>query len=102
MRESCDVAVARAVGQLDFLAEWCLPLVAKGGKMLAMKGARIAEELPAAKRAIHMLGGGAPAVHPVELPGADHHVIVDIPKVGATPDKYPRDPTIAKGRPLGR
>ena len=102
MREACDVAVARAVGGLDFLVEWCLPLVSKGGRMLAMKGQRIADELPAARRAIHMLGGGEPTVHPVELPGTEHHVIVENRKTGTTIEKYPRDPTIAKGKPLGR
>src|SRR5687767_14267494 len=100
LRDSCDVAVARAVGELAFLVEWCLPLVKKGGKMLAMKGARVAEELPAAKRAIHTLAGGEPVVHPVELPGAEHHVVVEIPKVGRTDARYPRDPTVAKGKAL--
>jgi 16S rRNA (guanine527-N7)-methyltransferase len=101
LREACDVAVARAVGAMDFLVEWCLPLVKKGGTMLAMKGARIAEELPAAQKAIRLLGGGDAMVHPVELPGTEHHVIVEIPKVARTLEKYPRDPTVAKGRPLG-
>ena len=101
LREACDVAVARAVGAMDFLVEWCLPLVKKGGKMLAMKGARIAEELPAAQKAIRLLGGGDAIVHPVELPGAQHHVIVEIPKTARTPEKYPRDPTVAKGKALG-
>jgi 16S rRNA (guanine527-N7)-methyltransferase len=101
LREKCDVAVARAVGAMDFLVEWCLPLVKKGGKMLAMKGARIADELPAAAKAIRLLGGGEPRVHPVELPGAEHHVIVEIPKVARTDPKYPRDPTVAKGKAIG-
>jgi 16S rRNA (guanine527-N7)-methyltransferase len=101
LREACDVAVARAVGALDFLVEWCLPLVKKGGRMLAMKGARIAEELPAAQRAIRLLGGGEAVVHPVVLPGAEHHVVVEIPKVGRTLEKYPRDPTVAKGKAIG-
>jgi 16S rRNA (guanine527-N7)-methyltransferase len=101
LRESCDVAVARAVGALDFLVEWCLPLVKKGGRMLAMKGQRVAEELPAARRAIRLVGGGEAIVHPVELPGAEHHVVVQIPKVAKTDDRFPRDPTVAKGKPLG-
>jgi 16S rRNA (guanine527-N7)-methyltransferase len=100
LRDSRDIAVARAVGAMDFLVEWCLPLVKKGGKMLAMKGARIVDELPAAAKAIRLLGGGEPVVHPVELPGAEHHVIVEIPKLGRTDPKYPRDATVAKGKPL--
>src|SRR5205807_3075105 len=68
-RETCDVAVARAVATMDWLVEWCLPLVKKGGKMLAMKGPKVAEELPAAGKAIKLLGGDKPIIHPVDLPG---------------------------------
>jgi 16S rRNA (guanine527-N7)-methyltransferase len=100
LRDSREVADARAVGAMDFLVEWCLPLVKKGGRMLAMKGARIVDELPAAAKAIRMLGGGEPVVHPIELPGTEHHVIVEIPKLGRTDARYPRDATIAKGKPL--
>ncbi len=100
LRDSRDIAVARAVGAMDFLVEWCLPLVKKGGKMLAMKGARIVDELPAAAKAIRLLGGGEPIVHPIQLPGTEHHVIVEIPKLGRTDARYPRDATIAKGKPL--
>jgi 16S rRNA (guanine527-N7)-methyltransferase len=96
-----DVAVARAVGTLDWLAEWCLPLVKKDGKMLAMKGPKAAEEIPLAEYAIALLGGASPAVHPVELPGAHHHVIVEIKKVGKTPSAFPRPATTTKGKPIG-
>jgi len=99
-RESFDVVTARAVGTLVWLAEWCLPLTKKGGKVLAMKGAKTPEELPAAAKAIHLLGGGDPVVHPVELPGAEHHVIVEIPKAARTDAKYPRNPTATRGKPL--
>lgn len=101
MREAFDVAVARAVATMDWLAEWCLPLVKKGGKMLAMKGPKVNEELPVAKKAIQLCGGGEPVVRPVNLPGTEHRVIVEIPKVSRTDKRYPRDPTVAKGKPLG-
>jgi 16S rRNA (guanine527-N7)-methyltransferase len=100
-RESFDVATARAVGAMVFLVEWCLPLVKKGGKLLAMKGARIAEELPPAIRVIKLLGGGEPVVHGVSLPQTDHHVIVEVAKLAAkTNNRYPRPATIAKGKPI--
>ena len=100
-RETYDVATARAVATLDWLAEWCLPLVKpKTGKVLAMKGARVAEELPAAAKAIKLLNGGEPVVHPVDLPGTEHHVIVEIPKRGKTDPRYPRNATVAKGKAL--
>ena len=107
-RESFDLVVARAVGRMEWLAEWCLPLVRKGGKMLAMKGPKAAEELPAAEHVIKLLGGGSPDIHRADLPGADNHVIVEIAKTATTPARYPRAPTAAReplqgseGRPRG-
>ncbi|HVT90624.1 MAG TPA: 16S rRNA (guanine(527)-N(7))-methyltransferase RsmG [Tepidisphaeraceae bacterium] len=99
-RESFDVAAARAVGTMDWLAEWCLPLVKRTGKMLAMKGAKIREELPLSAKAIKILGGGEPIVHPVQLPGTEHHVIVEIPKVFKTDPKFPRNPTMTRGKAI--
>jgi len=101
LRETFDVATARAVATLDWLAEWCLPLVKpKTGKVLAMKGARASEELPAAAKAINLLNGAEPIVHPVDLPGSEHRVIVEIPKRGKTDPRYPRNATVAKGKAL--
>jgi 16S rRNA (guanine527-N7)-methyltransferase len=100
LREAMDVALARAVATLPWLVEWCLPLVRKGGRVLAMKGPKVAEELPAAEKALRLLHGGTPFVHPVDLPGAEHHVIVEIEKQGRTEPRYPRPATQAKGKPL--
>lgn len=102
LRETFDVAVVRAVATLDWLAEWCLPLVRKKGKVLAMKGERAAEELPAAATAIRLMGGGLAVVHAVVLPGSEHRVIVEIPKQGKTHSSFPRSATEAKGKPIGR
>jgi 16S rRNA (guanine527-N7)-methyltransferase len=99
-RETMDVAIARAVATMDWLAEWCLPLVKVNGSMLAMKGPRVAEELPAAARAIKLMGGGEAAIHPVELPGSDHRVIVEIRKINKSDRRYPRTATAAKGKAL--
>ena len=100
LRESFDIVVARAVGQLAWLAEWCLPLVKKGGTFLAMKGEKVHDEIPLAQRPIRQLGGGELIVHPIELPGTAHHVIVEIPKLAKTDAKFPRDPTTTRGNPL--
>jgi 16S rRNA (guanine527-N7)-methyltransferase len=98
LRESFDVVVARAVGTLDWLAEWMLPLVKIGGIALAMKGAKGAEELTQARRIIAKIGGGKAEIIPVDLPGAQHHVIIRIPKIAAAPRQWPRAATDAKGR----
>jgi 16S rRNA (guanine527-N7)-methyltransferase len=99
-RESFDVVTARAVGVMAWLVEWCLPLVKVGGTLLAMKGPKLADELPAAIRTIRILGGGEPVVHPVQLAGTNGHVIVAIRKVRHTDRRFPRPPTSAKGKPL--
>lgn len=99
-RESFDIVTARAVGAMNLLVEWCLPLVRKGGKLLAMKGVKIAEELPAADRAIKLLGGGPPAVHRVQLPATESHVIVEVTKIGRTDARYPRPASQAKKKAL--
>jgi 16S rRNA (guanine527-N7)-methyltransferase len=99
-RETFDIAVVRAVATMNWLAEWCLPLLKIGGKMLAMKGERISEELPEAKLAIRRVGGGMATVHSVQLPGSEHHVIVEVPKAMKTDELFPRPATVAKGRSL--
>jgi hypothetical protein len=69
--------------------------------MLAMKGPKVADELPEAKRALKMAGGGEAVIHPVELPGTEHRVIVEIPKIARSDSRLPRPATQAKGKPLG-
>jgi 16S rRNA (guanine527-N7)-methyltransferase len=100
LRQTFDVAVARAVATLVWLAEWMLPLVKTGGCALAMKGPRVSQELPGALSAIRMMGGGEAALLPAELPGRQGHLIVRIPKIRGTDRRYPRLASEAKNRPL--
>jgi 16S rRNA (guanine527-N7)-methyltransferase len=99
-REKFDVVTARAVGVMVWLVEWCLPLARVGGNVLAMKGPRLVEELPAALNPILLLGGGEPKIDPVTLPGTDGRVIVAIHKNRKTSHRYPRSASSAKGNPL--
>lgn len=57
-----EVVTARAVAPLDRLASWCLPLVAVGGSLLALKGASAAAEVTAHRDAIAGLGGAEPTI----------------------------------------
>lgn len=58
-----DVVTARALGPLDRLAGWCLPLAAVGtGRVLALKGSSVESEIAAHAAAVRRLGGGAPVV----------------------------------------
>lgn len=100
IRDSQNVVTARAVAELAFLVEWSMPLLKAGGYLLAMKGPKLQEEIPAAKRALELCGGGKPEVHACALPGLEGHVIATVKKVRDTPGKYPRAVSMAKGKPL--
>jgi 16S rRNA (guanine527-N7)-methyltransferase len=61
------VATARAVAPLHRLMEWCWPLVAPGGRMLALKGAAAQDEVVSSRSVLRRFGIGAV----VEQWGAD-------------------------------
>jgi len=60
-----DVVTSRAVAPLGRLASWSLPLVKVGGRMIAMKGASVAEEIERDAKAIRNAGGGEVKVYTV-------------------------------------
>ncbi len=98
-REKYDVCFARAVARLNTLAEYCMPLVKKGGKFLAYKGA--ADELEEGKHAISVLGGGEVGVCRYELPeGYGARSLVLAEKAKPTPALYPRGRGAERRRPL--
>jgi 16S rRNA (guanine527-N7)-methyltransferase len=100
-REKYDWALARAVAIMPVLAEYLLPLVQVGGKVLAMKGEDAPAEVQSASHAIQILGGHLQRLIPVTLPGvAEIRHLVVIDKVSATPGKYPRREGIPSKRPL--
>jgi 16S rRNA (guanine527-N7)-methyltransferase len=100
-RESYDVAVARAVANLNILSEYLLPLVKIGGMVLAQKGETAHAESQSAEKAIKLLGGKLKQMIPVQLPNvADERFLVLIDKVHATPENYPRKAGIAAKSPL--
>jgi 16S rRNA (guanine527-N7)-methyltransferase len=100
-REAADAVISRAVARLPVLLEWALPLVRMGGKCLLWKGPGIAEELADAARVSPLLGGGAPRVLPVSIPGRDWaHVLVHVEKQTETPKTFPRKAGMAMKRPL--
>jgi len=97
-RESFDVAVARALAPLPVLVELCLPLVRMGGNLLAQKTDK--EEVPAAQRAIELLGGALQSVSPAPSTARATGTIVVIAKVGPTPSRYPRRSGVPARKPL--
>lgn len=100
-REKYDWAVARAVANLPVLAEYLLPLVALGGKMLAQKGETAHAEAVAAEKAIRVLGGELQQIIPVLVPGiAEERYLVVVDKVASTPPGYPRRVGLPARRPI--
>jgi 16S rRNA (guanine527-N7)-methyltransferase len=99
-RQRHDVAVARAVGPMRIMLEYTLPLVRTEGRVLAMKGPRVEQELDEAGDAMMTLGGGAVELYEA-LPALDNDlVIVEVHKAGPTPRAYPRRPGEPKAKPL--
>ena len=102
MRARYDVAVSRAVAKLSVLAEFCLPLVKKGGFLIALKGSKYKEEIEEAKKAVSVLGGKLMSAREEELPGPDEvRAIIVIRKIKETPAAYPRKAGIPGKKPLG-
>lgn len=100
-RERYDWAVARAVAQLPELAEYLLPLVKRGGAMLAMKGESGPAEAQQALPAFDLLGGDLDRVINLTLPGvAEERFLVVVRKTAPTPKKYPRRVGVPSKRSL--
>ena len=90
-RQKYDKSVSRAVANLSTLSEYDLPFVKIGGKMIAMKGFEIDEELENAKKAINVLGGKVEKVEKFNLIDTDNkRSIIIINKVKPTPKQFPR------------
>ncbi len=90
LRESFDVATARAVARLSVLSEYCLPYVKPGGMFLALKGSDCAEEIADANEIIAKLGGKVAQITEYQLPNGDGRTLVVIEKMDKTPKEYPR------------
>lgn len=98
-REAFDVATARALAPLPVLVELCLPLVAVGGRLLAMKtegGAEVA----AAAAAIRRLGGQLEEVGVAASEARSLGRVVVVAKIAPTPAEFPRRPGLPARRPL--
>jgi 16S rRNA (guanine527-N7)-methyltransferase len=98
LRESFDLAVARALAPTPVLVELCLPLVRVGGRLLAQKTDK--EEAAAAERAIGLLGGSLEAIVPAPSTARRSGTVMIVAKVKPTPPAYPRRPGVPARKPL--
>ncbi len=74
-----DAVTARAVAPLDRLYRWALPLLGKGGVLVALKGARAQDEVEAGARWAKKLGGGpAEVISASTIDGAEQTTVVRV------------------------
>jgi 16S rRNA (guanine527-N7)-methyltransferase len=100
-REKYDWAVARAVANLNTLAEYLLPLLKVGGLAIAQKGESGPLEAHKAEKAIRILGGRLRQLVQVHIPGvAETRYLVIIDKLAPTPVSYPRRVGIPSKKPI--
>lgn len=94
-REAFDVCTARAVSEAYLLSELCLPFVKVGGRMIALKGAKGADELSFATSHISLLGGDGGVLHEYEIADggagvSEYRSAIIVKKEKKTPSLYPR------------
>lgn len=90
-REQFDLATSRAVANMSVLSEYCLPYVKVGGRLIALKGPSVSEEIEDSRAAIQKLGGELEGVMPVEIEDSDlKHNLVIVKKVKPCSKVYPR------------
>ncbi len=100
-RESYDLVTARAVARLNTLSEWLVPFARVGGRIVAMKGPNVGDELVQAETAFRLLGVGNATVRELVLPGTEvGRSLVVMTKDRRTPAAYPRRPGTARKHPL--
>ncbi len=90
-REKFDLCCSRAVADLRVLSEYCIPFLKKDGYFVSYKSEKLEEELPAAEKAISVLGGKVIKRERFSLgEEAQQRVLLVIQKKKETPKKYPR------------
>ena len=102
LRESFDVATARAVANMNILAEYCIPLIKMKGYFAAMKGPSLPDELEYARKAISSLGCDVVKTVPFILPDEEQseRFVAVMRKLRFTPKMYPRHGGTITKKPL--
>ena len=101
-RGAHDVAVSRALAALPVVAEYSVPLLARGGTMVAMKGEISNQERIQAQKALDILGAGRlESIRLEPFAGAENRWVHVARKESPTPAAFPRRPGTPGRRPLG-
>ena len=99
-REAWPAVVTRAVAPLADLVEVGLPLVARGGVLVAWKREPLDAELADAAPALAALRAGRVEVVDPRIPGLERHRLVVVERGGPLDPAFPRDAAERKRRPL--
>ncbi|MFV0504775.1 MAG: 16S rRNA (guanine(527)-N(7))-methyltransferase RsmG [Lachnospirales bacterium] len=100
-REKFDYSISRAVASLNILCEYTLPFVKTGGRLIALKGINVMEEVATSKDAIKKLSSEIVDIKEVEVPCSDiKRFIVIIEKKETMSEVYPRSYKKIKKEPL--
>ncbi|MBO4694394.1 MAG: 16S rRNA (guanine(527)-N(7))-methyltransferase RsmG [Clostridia bacterium] len=93
-----DCVVARAVAALPILLELAMPIINVGGLFIAYKATE--DELKDSANALKVLNSKVEKTVSLTLPNGDNRCLIIIKKLGETPNKYPRNYSQIKKKPL--
>jgi 16S rRNA (guanine527-N7)-methyltransferase len=101
-RERYELATARACAPLPVLAELAMPVLARGGRLVAWKGplTHADAEVRDGDAALRQVGGGPLEIRPTGLAALGGRTLVITAKLRPTPATYPRRPGEPKRHPL--
>jgi len=100
-RAAYDWATARAVASLPVVMEYLVPFLKIGGRMIAMKGPTVVDELEAGRQAGLQLGADRlELLQTGDSSEGQGRLLVTARKLRATDDRYPRRVGIPSKRPL--
>ncbi len=101
LRETFDIATARALGPLSVVLELTLPFCRVGGMLIAPRGADVEEEAVRCAGVAETLGGRVGTVERASGLGArDRTALLTVDKVAGSPAAYPRRDGVPAKRPL--
>lgn len=101
LREKYDYATARAVSSLPILLELMTPYLKVEGQVIALKGSEIDNELINSQNAINILSLSNTMIHDFNLPNdKGKRKIITLKKDKITKEKYPREYSKIKNKPL--
>jgi len=101
LRETYDIALARAVTSLPILLELCLPYLKNHGYFVAYKGTKYDEEIKNSKNALSLLNSKVYDIQARKLPiSKEDRFNIIIVKEKTIDKKFPREFSQIKSKPL--